>query len=449
MAALRRVDIAALAFAAALMGLDAGSFGPLLPALRAGLRLDDPHAAWLLSAYVVGTLLGNPGNGWVHARFGPSRALSLGLAVYAAGALAMTVATTAASACGARWLQGLGAGSLLAIATATVAARAPVARRGRAIIALSLAYAVAFLAASATASFVGASAWRWAYAGLALVAGVGAALTARAFDSKDPGEAAPLDAGGLARWALTVAALAVMVPLTRGATLGPAALAVAATVALGGFAASVAGARGVEQPFVPLGLLRVRAVRGASALAFGAGVGQVFAVALPSFAAVTLGVAPSRVSLWSLPFVLAGLVGTALAAVVIDRLGARRVVRATGLALVVGALLLAAAPASGAAFVAITALLGAGLCTLSGGPIRHLVGGLGGADGARAQTLLALVTNLGLLAGSAVFAALGSPHGDLARRALAMRAGAAALAVLVAAALVSGLSLLGAATDDG
>lgn len=436
----------ALGLAAALVGLDGGSFGPALPSLRAGLALDDPQAAGLLSAYVVGTLLGNPALAWVNARFGASRALSLGFGVYAFGALLMASSHGVVGACAGRWLQGIGASPLLPLATAALAASVPVTRRGRAIVLLALVYGVAFLAASVFGSIVGARAWRSLYEALAVAAVAGGALAAVLLPSQRPTEPAPFDAPGFALWCATVASLAAVIWQVRGGALGAATLGGALLAAGVGFAASVASGRRAEQPFVPLRLLREPRVRATCVLALATGAAQVFAVSLPSYAAVVVGVAPSRVGPWSLPFVLAGLVGTALAAAVIDRLGARRVVVVTGGALVLGAWALAGSPGARTPFALATAVIGAGLCTLSGGPIRHLVGVLEGADGARAQALLSLVTNLGLLAGSALYGALASPTGELARRGAGMRSGTAAVAALVAVGLVAGLRLL--PTDD-
>lgn len=427
--------------AAALTGLDGGSFGPALPALRSGLHLDDARAAWLLSAYVLGTLLGNPGNAWICARRGARFALSFGTGVYALGALAMALSHDAPLACIARFTQGLGAGSLLAIATATVAQRAPADRRGRSIMALSLVYALAFLGASIAASWIGAAAWRAIYVALGLVAAGASIYTATSLEDTAPEGPAPLDPRGLALWIATVAALAVIVPQIRGGTLRASTIAPALAAVIALFAASVVSARRVAEPFVPLALLRVPSVRAACVLSLGAGVGQVFAVSLPSYAAVVLGVEPARLGVWSLPFVLAGIAGTVVAAAVIDRLGARRVVQLTALALAIGALALATTPPSRVLFAALSAVMGVGICTLSGGPIRHLVGVVEGPDGPRAQALLALVVNLGLLASSGVWAALASPTGDLAMRAAGMRHGVAVIAVIFAVMVSAGLSM--------
>ncbi len=428
--------------AGALCGLDAGSFGPLLPALRAGLALDDRRAAWVLSAYVLGAIYGAPWAARSAATFGAARTLVGALSVASAGAWLSAAARDVAGACAGRALFGLGGAAVLPIATAAVTARVPTERRGRAVVTLSLAYGAAFLASTAAVTAAGAVAWRAVYALLGVAALLVAAVVARAVTDVDTrGAPPPLDRAGVALWTLAVAALAVVVPRLRGASGSAAVLAVAAVTALGALGAT-AWRAGTTETFVPLGALREPGVRGASLVAFGMGAGQVFAVSIPSFAAAVLGVAPSRVGLWSLPFVLAGLVGTALAMVSIDHMGARRMTALTGGALIVGAAALALLPASGAGFAVASAVTGAGLCTLSAGPVRRLVTVHGEAEAARAQALLALVANLGLLAGSALYGGMVSPRAEPALRAAGMRDATLAVAALVAAMLGAGAAAL-------
>ncbi|MFO0604386.1 MAG: MFS transporter [Polyangiales bacterium] len=429
----------ALTAAGALCGLDAGSFGPMLPALRAGLALDDRRAAWVLSAYVLGAIYGAPWAARSAATFGAARTLVGALSVASAGAWLSAAARDVVGACAGRALFGVGGAAVLPIATAAVTARVPTERRGRAVVTLSLAYGAAFLASTAAASAAGAVAWRAVYGLLGVAALLVAAVVARAVTDVDARTTTPqpLDRAGVALWTLAVAALAVVVPRLRGASGSAAVLAAAAVTALGALGAT-AWRAGTTGTFVPLGALREPGVRGASLVAFGMGAGQVFAVSIPSFAAAVLGVAPSRVGLWSLPFVLAGLVGTALAMVSIDRMGARRMTALTGVALVVGAAALALLPASGVGFAVASAVTGAGLCTLSAGPVRRLVSVHGEAEAARAQALLALVANLGLLAGSALYGVTVSPRAEPALRAAGMRDATLAVAGLVAVMLGAG-----------
>lgn len=431
----------ALATTVLLSGFDAGSFGPVLPFLRAGLHLDDPHASWLLTAYVLGTLLGNPIFAWLVARAGHGRALGLAVGLYALGAAALAAAPVWGVAFAARFVQGLGGGSFLPLATVSVARAVPTERRGRAVMTLSLGYAVAFLAAAACAPFVAQRSWRSIYVLIAVVGAAGSALAAVSVRFPRVSVPPPLDVRGVALWGAALAALAVAVQAARGgAQVGRGPLATSLLVGAALLAVLARVERSQPHPLLPVRLFRHAVVRSTCALSLAVGCGQVFAVMLPTWAVLVVGVAAPRAGLWSLGFVLAGLAGTAAAATVIDRLGARRVVQVTGALMVVGALGLVAAGASRPWFLVTSAVLGAGMCTLSGGPLRHLLAGLDVDESAPAQALLAMLTNVGLLVASALFGALSSPGGDVAERAAGVRCAALAVTLAATAALTVGLS---------
>ncbi len=437
----------ALAATVVLAGFDAGSFGPALPLLREGLSLDDPRAAWLITAYVLGTLLGNPLHAWNASRTAPGRALGATLATFTLGAAVVAVAPVFPVAFLGRLLQGVGAGAFLPLCTVAVARTTDPSSRGRAVMTLSLSYGVAFLVAAAGAPTLAAWRWRALYA---LLATLGAVLTAAvpgaiALPRADV-PTAPLDRRGLALWAASLATLAVAI---QRAKAGGASGALAPALSLVVGAALLATLWRVERahpsPLLPVALARHGTVRAVSVLALAAGCAQVFAVTLPTWAHVVVGVAAKRVGVWSLPFVLAGLVGTGLAATVIDRLGARRVVMVTGALTVAGGAAVALGGASGAAFAMGSAVLGAGVCTLAGGPLRHLLTDLDAREMAPAQSLLAMVTNVGLLAGSALTGALASTAGDTAARALGLERATVAITAATAALLVAGLAMQGGA----
>ncbi len=202
----------ALAATVVLAGIDAGSFGPALPMVREGLSLDDPRAAWLITAYVLGTLLGNPLHAWNASRTAPGRALGATLATFALGAAVVAVAPVFPVAFLGRLLQGVGAGAFLPLCTVAVARTTDPSSRGRAVMTLSLSYGVAFLVAAAGAPTLAAWRWRALYA---LLAALGAVLTAVvpgaiALPRADV-PTAPLDRRGLALWAASLATLAVAI----------------------------------------------------------------------------------------------------------------------------------------------------------------------------------------------------------------------------------------------
>ena len=64
--------------------------------------------------------------------------------------------------------------------------------------------------------------------------------------------------------------------------------------------------------------------------------------------------------------------------------------------------------------------LGMGVSTISGGPLRHLLIDLDADEAPPAQALLAMITNVGLLLGSALFGSLSSELGTRAERVAGM-----------------------------
>lgn len=438
-----RLPVLALRATAVLAGLDAGSFGPTLPALRTGLRLDDPKTSWLLTAYVLGTLLGSPFNAWYALRAGYGRALGLALGMYGAGAVVMALGPTWAFAFVARALQGLGAGSFLPLATVSIARLVPPERRGRAVVLLSLAYGVAFLVAAAGASFVAVVSWRAIYV---LLAAIGCTLalasrTAVNLDSAAP--APPLDLTGLGLWSATLASFAVAIQSARGGTqYGHTALALSLVTGTSLLVLLVRVELGRVAPLLPVRLMRHAIVRAAGLLAVAVGTGQVLAVMLPSYAVIVVGVEPAHAGVWCLAFLFAGLTGTATAAAVIDRLGARRVVVVTGVTMVCAALALALVGPSRPLFLITSGALGLGVSTISGGPLRHLLIDLDPDEAPPAQALLAMITNVGLLLGSALFGALSSELGTRAERVAGVRDAVIGVTTSIALALALGLVAL-------
>jgi MFS family permease len=442
-----RLPVLVLRATAVLAGLDAGSFGPTLPALRAGLHLDDPKTSWLLTAYVLGTLLGSPFNAWYALRAGYGRALGLSLGMYGAGAVLMALGPTWAFAFVARALQGLGGGSFLPLATVSIARLVPPERRGRAVVLLSLAYGVAFLIAAAGASFLAAVSWRAIYVLLAVL-GCAFALVARRAVKLDLAVSPPsLDLTGLGLWSATLASFAVAIQSARGgAQYGRTALALSLVTGTALLALLVRVELGRAAPLLPVRLLRHAIVRATSLLAVAVGTGQVLAVMLPSYAVVVVGVAPAHAGVWCLSFLFAGLAGTATAAAVIDRLGARRVVVVTGLTMVLAALALAFVGPSRPLFLLASGALGMGVSTISGGPLRHLLIDLDADEAPPAQALLAMITNVGLLLGSALFGSLSSELGTRSERIAGMHDAVIGVTISIALALAVGLVALSRAS---
>lgn len=346
----------ALLMGAALAGLDAGSIGFVLPAMRTATGASAQTASWLLTVFVAATLLAVPLAGLATRRWG-ALGLFRGCALLAVAGAALASVGEQGTLLVARAVQGLGQGPLLPLAAAIVAVQWPPARQGRLIGAISLAYGVAFLAAMVGTPLLLQWGWRLAF----VVSGT--------------------------------LALATLALLGRAAGTRAAAPAVA------------------RQPLRWASLLQ-RETLAIAVLSLGTGLGQAVLVYFPTLAMARLGVAAQDTAWLMLPLVAGGIGATVLIMAVMDRIGARALIVGGALLTLGGVAVAAFGPLTTLAFMAGAGALGLGITGLCGGPLRYAAArALPPAAQGVAQSAVALLTNLGVLGGSVMLGALSDPSG--------------------------------------
>jgi MFS family permease len=342
-------DGAGLLVGAGVAGFDAGMIGYVLPAMRADTGADALIASWLVSFYVSGQLVAIPVAAWAVRRLGGTTTFR-GCAMLAAiGALIAFVARDTSVLVAARLVQGVGIGPLLPVAAAIVATQWAPERQGRLMGLLSLAYGLCYLSATVVAPWALLLGWRAIFAFSCAAAVIAAIITAR-------------DAGAPA--------------LELGRPL--------------------------------LGVDVNRQTVALALLSLGTGVGQAVVVYFPTLAVQRLGVSPGESAVLMLPLVAAGVGTTVTITVMLDRLGAKAILAVGAVTTLAGVALAAFAPPLRALFLVAAALLGLGITALCGGPLRYAAArAVPASQQGPAQGGVALLTNVGVLAGSAMVGAVG------------------------------------------
>jgi predicted MFS family arabinose efflux permease len=113
------------------------------------------------------------------------------------------------------------------------------------------------------------------------------------------------------------------------------------------------------------------------------------------------------------PLVVAGVATTVAVTALLDRLGAKTVLTVGAVATLAGVAVAAFALPLRALFVVAAALLGVGITALCGRPLRYAAArAVPASQQGPAQGGVALLTNVGVLAGSAMIGAVGAHGGD-------------------------------------
>ncbi|HEY8487587.1 MAG TPA: MFS transporter, partial [Thermaerobacter sp.] len=192
-------------------------------------------------------------------------------------------------------------------------------------------------------------------------------------------------------------------------------------------------------PLIDPALLRNRQLLLANSLSGLSGLLQAGLVFVPSLAVAAFGVTPATAAYLLAPAVLASAVGAPVVGRLLDHVGSRAVLVGGTAVLAAGLLAVPGVTGNLPLFVADGVVVGFGLASLTGAPLRYVVLNEAGSEhrGA-AQSLLTVASNMGQIVGSAAMGAMVASHaGDVAGYEQAY----VVLGVLAAVGMLASLSL--------
>ena len=290
------IALTALCAGVFVSGLDQTVVVTVLPQLITDLRVPITrldHAAWIVTAYLVGFTAAMPLLGRLADVYGYRRLLVASCALFAAGSLWAATADGLWSLVAARAFQAVGGGGLVPVALAAAAALHGGSRRALALgLVAGAAEAGAVLGPLYGAAVLDVAGWRWVFwLNLPLAALV--ALLARNVVAPSPPPGARVDwPGGVLA---TLALVALTVGLSGETLWGRPGLLAAAAALAGALAIRHARA---PQPLLPRALFRRAGLAVAAAANLPIGAALIVALAeVPLFAVVVLGRSPAAAAL--------------------------------------------------------------------------------------------------------------------------------------------------------
>lgn len=434
-------------FLGVLMGaLDIAIVGPALPALRDWFGVDDRAGAWIFTIYVFLNLLGAPLMSKLSDRFGRRPAYMLAVGLFATGSALAAFAPSFLVLLVGRALQGLGAGGIFPVASAVVGDSFPAERKGFALGMIGAVFGLAFIVGPILGALLLTISWHWIFLVNLPVAALVLLLSWATLPASGAAEPQPFDLLGLLTLALLLGGLTVGASnLDAADLLGSLSTALVWPFLLLFVLAIPAfwWAEGrAADPLLRRSLISTPQLALANSITAGAGLGEGVIVFLPSLAVASFGVSESTASYMTLPVVLAMGFGSPLAGRLLDKVGSRLVVLGGTLLLTVGLMMLGLIGAQLWAYYLASVLIGLGLASLIGAPIRYIMlNEAPPADRTAAQGAVTVFTGVGqLISGALVGAVAASAGGGVSGYTLAylVSAGVAFLLVLLALGLKRG-----------
>ncbi len=406
-----------LLFVGVLMGaLDIAIIGPALPTLQATFGVGERTVAWIFTIYVLFNLVGTPLMAKLADRFGRRAIYILDVGLFALGSLLVATAPSFGVLLLGRAIQGLGSGGIFPVASAVIGDTFPPDRRGRALGLLGAVFGVAFLIGPILSGALLMIGWRWLFLiNLPIAVGL-IGFGWRLLPKRHESPPTPFDWLGMLTLGIGLAALTYGLDQLDTTDLGQSVTSwrIGPFLLLGALLvpAFVALEHRASDPVLAPRLFASRQSRLAGVLAIGAGFFEGALVFIPGLLVAVYGVSSSRAAFMLVPVVVAMAIGAPLLGRALDAIGSRRVILfgTTLLALGLGGVAAFGDRLTG--FYGSMVVVGLGLASLVGAPLRYIMlGEASVADRATAQGAISMLTRMGMLTSGAIVGAVVDSHG--------------------------------------
>ena len=374
----QRNRILILLFVGVFMGaLDIGIVGPVLPAVKSFFTVNDRTVSWIFTIYILFFMIGTPLMAKISDVYGRRNIYIIDIFLFAAGSVITAFSPSFEIMLLGRAIQGFGAGGIFPVASAFIGDTFPPEKRGSALGIIGSVFGLSAIFGPVLGALLLNYGWQWLFiinipiaAGI-IIAGyfilpktkrkwvsgfdwygtlvLGILVTSLAFGVNQ------IDSSNFTE---SLKSLYVWPFLLFSALLLPVLWKVEKIA---------------EDPVVQINLLKKREVKLATGLSIGSGLSQVAIVFLPSFAVISLSLPTSTASLMILPLVIAMAICAPLVGRLLDRFGSKKVMFTGSFILIAGLFILSFFASSFYIFIISGIILGVGLITIIGAPLRYIM----------------------------------------------------------------------------
>jgi EmrB/QacA subfamily drug resistance transporter len=386
--------------------LDITIVAPAFPALGAAFGATARDMSWALTVYVLVNIVAMPFMARLSDIYGRRAIYTLDVVLFGAGSLLAASAPDLGVFLLGRAVQAAGAGGIFPVANAVIGDTFPPERRGFALGIVGALWGVAAMLGPVLGVVILALAgWPWIFAINFPLAFVVMWLSFRYLPTARAERKVTFD------WLGMVVLAAVLLSVTYGINQLQADDLIGSLVRLAPFL--MLGAillpifwlveHRAHDPIVRPSLFGQRQIIVANVLSASAGLGEAGIFFLPTLAGLALGLTQDRGGLLILPLAATMMVGTPAAGRLVDRMGSKVVLVFGGLATSLGMILLGTVANSLPVFVLATIIVGLGLSSLLGAPVRYIaVNEAAPEDRGASLAIIGVFNNIGIALGSAL-----------------------------------------------
>jgi MFS family permease len=383
-----RNQILLILFFGVLMGaLDIAIIGPALPAIKTTFNLTTRIEAWIFSIYVLFNIVGIPVNSKLSDRMGRRKIYNIDLSLFGIGSLLVVFSPFFLGnssfnlgfiiLLAGRSIQGFGAGGIFPVASAVIGDTFPPDKRGGALGLIGAVFGIAFIIGPIIGGILLLIAWELLFLINIPIVLLLIFFAWRKLPSKSEGDQKPFDTRGIIFLLIVLGTFAFGINQIDEANILQSIISflvlpflIIAIIFIPFFYYSEKKAR---DPIINLELISNKNITLANLISLGAGIVEATLIFIPSISAVAFGLTESSASFMLLPLVITMSLSSPLVGRLLDKIGAKKVILIGSIILICGLVLFALLIGNYIWFFINTILVGIGLISLLGAPVRYIV----------------------------------------------------------------------------
>jgi EmrB/QacA subfamily drug resistance transporter len=414
-----RNRILGLLFIGVFLGsLDIGIVGPALPAIEAFFGVDVRLVSWIFAIYILFFMIGTPLMAKLSDMYGRRSIYVFDVFIFAVGSAITVTAISFEMLLIGRAIQGFGAGGIFPVASAFIGDTFPPEKRGGALGIIGSVWGLSGILGPILGGLLLGYGWEWLFIINIPIAAIVIAASFYILPNTKKMKNDSFDWYGTAVLALLVGSLAFGVNQINTSNFMGSLFSLYVWPFLVLAVCLVPVLYKVEsnalEPVVQIDLYKSLEVKIATSIAIGTGLCQTAIVFMPAFAVVALNLTTSYASLIVIPLVLALGVSAPVTGRLLDKYGTKRVMCVGTTFLVIGLFMLSFLATSFYLFILSGIVIGMGLGTVLGSPLRYIMLSESPPQKrAAGQALINFNSSTGLLVGGALIGAIIASQGDL------------------------------------
>ena len=412
-----RNKILALLFAGVFMGaLDIGIVGPALPAIKSAFGTNERIVSWIFTIYILFYMIGTPLMAKLSDMYGRKTIYILDVFLFAVGSAITVSSFSFETLLIGRAIQGFGAGGIFPVASAFIGDTFPPEKRGGALGLIGSVWGFSGLLGPLLGGLLLTYGWQWLFIINIPIAAVIIILGFKILPKSGPKSYSRFDWYGTAVLALLVSSLAYGVNQIDTTNFMGSIISIYTwpflVTALLLLPVLLKIERHADDPVIEIDLFKSREVKIATGISLGTGLNQTAIVFLPAFAVTILSLTTSQASLMVIPLVLTLGISAPLIGRLLDKFGSRNIMFVGTLILVIGLFMLSTLGSSFYLFILSCMVIGLGLSSVLGSPLRYIMLSESPANQrAAGQALININSSVGQLVGGALIGAVIASQG--------------------------------------